>query len=182
MTEDYIMKKTQEIHNFTHIVSLEQLKREVAYEFTLVCSKDDLKGLADKLNVLEAKKASINGTLKLQTVNQVFLNGKVTAKLIQPCSLTLEPIVTNISKKIWRTFSIESNKNTPIKKSTFELNEKSFDHDIIVDEINLGQVLMETISIETPDYPKRSGASLHITPISGTNLNNPFSILTKLKN
>ena len=175
------MKKSQEIHNFTHIVSLEQLKREGEYEFNLVCSKDGLKELTDKLNVLVAKKASINGTLKLQTVNQVSLDGKVTAKLIQPCSLTLEPIVTNISKKIRRKFSIESNKNTLIKKSTFELTEKSFDHDIIVDEINLGEVIMETISLETPDYPKRSGASLHTMPKSSTNSNNPFSILTKLK-
>ena len=175
------MKKIQEIHNFSHIVSLEQLKREVEYEFNLVCSSNSLKELSDKLNVLTAKKASINGTLRLQTEKQVLLSGKVTAKLVQPCSLTLEPIVTNISKEIWRTFSIESHKNTLIKKSTFELTEKSFDHDIIMDQINLGEVLMETISLETPDYPKKTGASLHEIPISSTNSNNPFSILTKLK-
>ena len=175
------MKKIQEIHNFSHIVSLKQLKREIEYEFNLVCSNDGLSELAHKLNVLAAKKASISGTLKLQTEKQVFLNGKVTAKLIQPCSLTLEPIVTNISKKIRRIFSIESNKNSSIKKSTFELNDKSFDHDVIMDEINLGEVLMETISLETPDYPKRFGASLRVTPVSSTNSNNPFSILTKLK-
>ena len=175
------MKKSQEIHNFTHIVSLEQLKREVEYEFNLVCSKDDLSQLTDKLNVLIAKKACINGTLKLQTAKQIFLKGNVTAKLIQPCSLTLEPIITNISKKILRTFTIESKKNTPIAKSTLELTEKSFDDDIIVDEINLGEVLMETISLETPDYPKRSGASLRLTPTSSTSPVNPFSILSKLK-
>ena len=175
------MKRIQEIHNFSHIVSLEQLKREVDYDFNLVCSSHGLKELSAKLNVLAAKKASISGTLTLQTEKQVFLNAKVIAKLIQPCSLTLEPIITNISKKIWRTFSIESSTNTSIKKSTFELTEKSFDHDIIIDEINLGEVLMETISLETPDYPKRSGASLHVTPMTSTNSNNPFSILTKLK-
>jgi len=45
----------------------------------------------------------------------------------------------------------------------------------------LGEVLMETISLETPDYPKRSGASLRLTPITSTNPINPFSILSKLK-
>ena len=175
------MKKFQEIYNFTHIVSLEQLKREIEYEFNLFCSKDDLQQLADKLNILEAKKASIDGTLKLQTEQKIFLKGIVTAKLIQPCSLTLEPIITNISKKISRTFTIQSNKNTKIKKSTFELTEKSFDNDMILDEINLGEVLMETISLETPDYPKRSGASLSLMPVSSTEPDNPFSILSKLK-
>ena len=175
------MKKSQEIYNFTHIVSLDQLKREIEYEFDLFCSKDDLSQLTDKLNVLEAKKASINGTLKLQSATQIFLKGKVTAKLIQPCSLTLEPIITNISKKVLRTFTVKTEKNIPIKKSTFELTEKSFDDDIILDEIDLGEVLMETISLETPDYPKRSGASLRLTPLTSSPANNPFSILSKLK-
>ena len=175
------MKKSREIYNFTHIVSLDQLKREIEYEFDLSCSKDDLNQLTDKLNVLEAKKACINGTLKLRSATQIFLKGRVTAKLIQPCSLTLEPIITNISKKVLRTFTVKTEKNIPIKKSTFELTKKSFDDDIILDEINLGEVLMETISLETPDYPKKSGASLRVSPRSNSTPDNPFSILSKLK-
>ena len=175
------MKKSQEIYNFTHTVSLDRLKREIEYEFNLVCSEGDLRQLTNKLNVLVAKKACINGTLKLQSENQIFLKCNVTAKLIQPCSLTLDPIITNISKKVLRTFTVKSEKNTPIKKSTFELTEKSFDEDIILDEINLGEVLMETISLETPDYPKKSGASSPLTPQSSSTANNPFSILSKLK-
>ena len=163
------------------MVSLDQLKREFEYKFDLFCSKGDLNQLTDKLNVLEAKKACINGTLKLQSATQIFLKGIVTAKLIQPCSLTLEPIITNISKKVLRTFTVKSKKNIPIKKSTFELTGKSFDNDLIVDEINLGEVLMETISLETPDYPKKAGASLRLTPLSSSPANNPFSILGKLK-
>jgi len=175
------MKKSQEIHNFTHLVSLEHLKRKIEYEFNLICSKDDLTQLTSKLNVLAAKKASISGTLKLLTANQVFLKGNVTAKLIQPCSLTLEPIITSISKKVIRTFTVKSEKNVPIKKSNFELTEKSFDNDIFLDEINLGEILMETISLETPDYPKKSGASLPVTPRTSSAPDNPFSILSKLK-
>jgi uncharacterized metal-binding protein YceD (DUF177 family) len=175
------MKKSQEIYNFTHMVSLDQLKREFEYKFDLFCSKGDLNQLTDKLNVLEAKKACINGTLKLQSATQIFLKGNVTAKLIQPCSITLEPIITNISKKVLRTFTVKSEKMTPIKKSTFELTAKSFDDDIIVDEINLGDVLMETISLETPDYPKKSGASSPLTTLNISPADNPFSILSKLK-
>ncbi len=163
------------------MVSLDQLKREIEYKFDLFCSEDDLNQLTDKLNVLEEKKACINGTLKLQSATQIFLTGIVTAKLIQPCSLTLEPIITNISKKVLRTFTVKSKKNTPIKKSTLELTGKSFDNDIIIDEINLGEVLMETISLETPDYPKKIGAALRLTPHGSSPANNPFSILGKLK-
>ena len=173
------MKKIQEIDNFSYIILLEQIKREVEYEFHLVCSKDALSELPKRLNVLEAKKASFNGHLKLQVANQIFLRGTVKAKLVQPCSLSLEPVVTTIYKRIARTFFIGSNENEPIKKSVFELTEKSFDNDIILDEINLGDVLMETISLETPDYPKKSGASINFTPTKSIDKENPFSILSK---
>ena len=40
---------------------------------------------------------------------------------------------------------------------------------------------METISLETPDYPKKSGASLNTIPTETLDRENPFSILSKLK-
>ena len=175
------MKKIQEIDNFSYIILLEQIKREIECEFNLVCSKDALRELPKRLNVIEAKKASFNGHLKLQAANQIFLCGTVKAKLIQPCSLTLEPVVTTINEEISRTFFIGPNEKKPIKKSVFELTEKSFDNDIILDEINLGEVLMETISLETPDYPKKSGASISLAPTESMDRENPFSILSKLK-
>ena len=175
------MKKIQEIDNFSYVISLEQIKRDIEHEFHLVCSKDALKELPKRLNVMEAKKASFDGHLKLQVANQIFLRGTVKAKLIQPCSLTLEPLVTTIYKQVARTFFIGTNEKKPIKKSVFELNEKSFDNDIILDEVNLGDVLMETISLETPDYPKKSGASISLTRRESINTDNPFSILSKLK-
>ncbi len=175
------MKKIQEIDNFTYTVSLEQIKREIEYEFNLICSYNALRHLAEKINVIDVKKASINGILQLQTPNRIFLKSTVKAKLVQPCSLTLEPVITNICKRILRTFSTASKKYKPVKKSIFELTEKSFDNDTILDEINLGEVLMETISLETPDYPKKSGATLTATLAEDPNRENPFSILSKLK-
>ena len=175
------MKKIQEIDNFTHIVSLEHLKREIEYEFNLWCSENGLRELTEKLNILEAKKAGISGTLKLETGKQIILQCTVKAKIIQPCSLTLEPVVTNISKQVLRTLFVGSNSNSPLKKSIFELTEKSFDTDIILNEINLGEVLMETISLETPDYPKKAGATMRLKSKENIAIENPFSILNKLK-
>ena len=90
-------------------------------------------------------------------------------------------MVTTIYKQFSRTFLIGSNDKKPIKKSVFELTEESFDNDIILDEINLGEVLMETISLETPDYPKKTGASISSIPTERVDRENPFSILSKLK-
>ena len=40
---------------------------------------------------------------------------------------------------------------------------------------------METISLETPDYPKKSGASIRLTPTESIDKENPFSFFSKLK-
>ena len=40
---------------------------------------------------------------------------------------------------------------------------------------------METISLETPDYPKKSGATIDLTSKESIAIENPFSILSKLK-
>ena len=119
--------------------------------------------------------------LTLKTKTQILLSGVVRAKLIQSCSLTLDPVITIISKKISRTFSVGVTDYTHTKKSVFELTKKCFENDFILDQINLGEVFIETISLETPDYPKKSGASLNLSPIEDSNLDNPFSILSRLK-
>ena len=156
-------------------------KRITLYLILFACSFNTDAQIIEQELVHSAKKASIYGTLKLKTDKQVILKCTVKAKLIQPCSLTLEPIVTNISKQVLRTFFIGSNSNSPSKKSIFELTEKSFDTDIILNEIDLGEVLMETISLETPDYPKKSGATIDLTSKENIAIENPFSILSKLK-
>ena len=64
------------------------------------------------------------------------------------------------------------------KKDKFLIKNKN----ITYSKINLAEILMETISLETPDYPKRSGVSL--ASILGEKVdvkNSPFSVLDKLK-
>lgn len=175
------MKKIQEIDNFVHNISLDHLRKKNEYAFDLNCSRNGLIELSEKLNLVEAKKASFSGVLTLKTKTQILLSGVVRAKLIQSCSLTLDPVITIISKKISRTFSVGVTDYTHTKKSVFELTKKCFENDFILDQINLGEVFIETISLETPDYPKKSGASLNLSPIEDSNLDNPFSILSRLK-
>ena len=172
----YLLPKTKEkFFSIITIFSFVGISLGVA---TLIIVMSVMNGFRDELT---NKILGVNGHLKLQVANQIFLLGTVKAKLIQPCSLTLEPVVTTIYKRIARTFFVGTNENKPMKKSVFELTEKSFDNDIILDELNLGDVLMETISLETPDYPKKSGASIRLTRTESIDRENPFSILSKLK-
>ena len=40
---------------------------------------------------------------------------------------------------------------------------------------------METVSLETPDYPKKSGINIDIKQVGNITEENPFSVLKALK-
>ena len=176
------MKNEQEIENFEFFVSVDEIKRIENHKFELIASKSNLIFITTVLKLLKVKSAKMEGYLKLESKNMILLNAKVTSKLIQPCSITLDPVIINIRKNIKRNFLIKNPENNLNKVQRINLTRESFNIETIYSKINLAEILMETISLETPDYPKRAGVSL--TNILGEKIdhkNNPFSVLNKLK-
>ena len=176
------MKNEQEIENFDFFVSVDEIKRTEEHRFELVASKSNLIFITTVLKFLQVKSAKIEGYLKLENKNSIVLNAKVTSKLIQPCSITLDPIVINIRKNIKRNFLIKNTEDNLNKSQRINLTKDSFNIETICSKINLAEILIETISLETPDYPKRSGVSLtSILEENDAIKNSPFSVLNKLK-
>ena len=176
------MEYEQEIENFDFFVTVDEIKRTEKYKFELVASKSNLIFITTVLKLSQVKSAKMEGYLKLENKNRILLKAKVTSKLIQPCSITLDPVIINIRKNITRNFLIGNPENILNKVQRINLTRESFNVETIYSKINLAEILMETISLETPDYPKRSGVSL--TNILGEKIdmkNNPFSVLNKLK-
>ena len=94
----------------------------------------------------------------------------------------MDPVIININKDLQRFFVIKTTEENLSKTQRINLTEKSFETETICSKINIAGVLMETISLETPDYPKRSGVSLEsIIGEKAPLKNNPFSVLNKLK-
>ena len=176
------MKKEQEIENFDFFVSVDEIKRTGEYKFKLIASNSNLIFIANVLKLLQVKSAKMEGYLKLENKDRAVLNAKVTSKLIQPCSITLDPVIINIQKNIKRNFSIKNTEENLNKVQKINLTRESFNIETIYSKVNLAEILMETISLETPDYPKRAGVSLaNILEEKIDRKNNPFSVLNKLK-
>ena len=176
------MKNEQEIENFEFFVSVDEIKRTEEYQFELVASKSNLIFITTVLKLLQVKSAKIEGYLKMENKNRILLNAKVTSKLVQPCSITLDPVIINIRKNIKRTFLIKNPENNLNKVQRINLTGESSNIETIYSKISLAEILMETISLETPDYPKKAGVILN--NILGEKVdikNSPFSVLNKLK-
>ena len=176
------MKKEQEIENFQFFVSVDEIKRTREHKFKLVASGSNLIFIATILKLLQVKSAKMEGSLKLENNDRILLNASVKSKLIQPCSITLDPVIINIHKNIKRNFLIKNPESNLNKAPKINLKKESFEIETIYSKINLAEILMETISLETPDYPKRSGASLAGILEEQVDIkHNPFSVLDKLK-
>ena len=176
------MKNEQEIENFEFFVSVDEIKRTEEQKFELVASRSNLMYITTVLKLLQVKSAKMEGYLKLENKNSILLNANVTSKLVQPCSITLDPVIINIRKNIKRNFLIKNPENNLNRAQRINLTRDSFNIETIYSKINLAEILMETISLETPDYPKRAGVSLaNILEEKIDRKNNPFSVLNKLK-
>jgi uncharacterized metal-binding protein YceD (DUF177 family) len=91
-------------------------------------------------------------------------------------------MIININTIITRKFLISTPKISFENISSLNLTKESFETETVYNNINLADILIETISLETPDYPKRPGASLTSENNSDTTpKNNPFAVLSKLK-
>ncbi len=176
------MKKEQEIEIFEFFISVDEIKRTGEHKFKLVASNANLIYITSVLKILQVKSAKIEGFLKVENKDRIFLEAKVTSKLIQPCSITLEPVIININKSVKRYFLLKNTDNILNKVQKINLTSDSFNIETINSKINLAEILMETISLETPDYPKKSGVSLNSIFKEKVDVkNNPFSVLDKLK-
>ena len=84
--------------------------------------------------------------------------------------------------RIVRNFLTKKPESKINKSQKISLKRESFDFEIIYSKIDLAEILMETISLETPDYPRKSGVSLATILKEKVDIkNNPFSVLDKLK-
>ena len=176
------MKKEHEIENFQFFVSVDEVKKTNEYKFKLLASSSNLIFIANVLKLSQVKSAKMEGYLKFENKDSILLNAKVTSKLIQPCSITLDPVIINVDKSIKRIFLTKKPESNQNRAQKINLKRESLDFEIIYSKIDLAEILMETISLETPDYPKKSGVSLASILGEKVNVkNSPFSVLNKLK-
>ena len=176
------MKKEKEKEIFEFFISVDEIKRTGVNKFKLVASNSNLNFITSALKMLQVKSAKIEGSLKLENKDRIFLDAKVTSKLIQPCSITLDPVIININKNVKRYFLLKNTENVLNKVQKINLKSDSFNIETVSSRINLVEIMMETISLETPDYPKKSGVSLNSIFEEKVDVkNNPFSVLDKLK-
>ena len=119
-------------------------------------SAPERKAIADVLGLLDLPKMEFDGEIRPAGKRDMVLSGKLTASVIQPCSVTLDPVTTPISEEVRRRYL-----------SDYVVPE---DHEIEIPEddtqealpevIDAASVAIEALALALPMYPRAPGVEL----------------------
>lgn len=112
--------------------------------------------MAAELGVDRIRKLSFKGALRAAGKTDWTLSGHLGATVVQPCVVTLEPVVTRIEEPVMRHY-IE-NWEVP-EEAEFEMPEDD-SSEALQAEIDVLAAITEALSLAIPAYPRADGAEL----------------------
>jgi uncharacterized metal-binding protein YceD (DUF177 family) len=141
------------------------------------------KAVAQALGLLDLPQMVFDGDIRPSGKRDLVLAGRLSAVVIQPCSVTLEPVKTTIAENVTRQFLADyrvpegDEIEIPEDDTTEPLGEV----------IDAAQVAIEALALALPLYPRAPGAELGAVlvappgaePLADADLK-PFAGLAKL--
>lgn len=111
---------------------------------------------SDELDLLGLRKLRFSGQFKASGKSDWRLTGMLGATVIQPCTVTLEPVTTRIDQPVERLFVKDFDK---LEEEEIEMPE-----DDTIEQlgawIDPEAVMIEALCLALPEYPRIEGADL----------------------
>ena len=176
MTEIRKNKKYIDFFNLNIQLSNTYLNKKSIFLFNVNLDQKELKNLSNFLNLKNIKNFKCSGEMEKIINNKFKFRCIISCQIFQKCIISLEDVKSKINKITKRTIIFD-------EKLTSDENIDYFEN-----KINIGDIIIEILALEIPDYPRLPGKKfegLTITKKGTQKFNkekiNPFSILKKLK-
>lgn len=112
--------------------------------------------LATELEITAVHELRFKGELQPRGRSDWDLTGQLTAKVEQPCSVTLAPVITEISEPVRRRYLAEM----PEPEGDEVEAPEDDTQEALPDVIDPGIVATEALALALPMYPRADGAAL----------------------
>lgn len=123
--------------------------------FTFAPSAADRAALAVELGLLDLPELRMVGEIRPAGKSDFTLEAALTARVVQPCSITLAPVPAAISETVRRTYVRDY---TVPDADEVELDDDSTDP--LPEVIDVADVAREALALALPLYPRAPGAEL----------------------
>ncbi|MDA7424163.1 YceD family protein [Thalassococcus lentus] len=142
-----------------HILRVAKLRQSGETPFSLAPDSGERALLAERLGAISVKKLRFDGTLEPKGKKGWQLFAKLGVTVVQPCSVTLEPVTTRIDTDVTRRFVPPNMLNQYDDGSETEMPEDD-ETEALGEDIDLAAILSEALSLALPPYPRKDGAEL----------------------
>ncbi len=124
--------------------------------FSLRPDADHLRQIADDLGLTSLRKLVFKGTLTALGKTDWRLDARLGATVVQPCVVTLEPVMTRIDTDIIRLF-IKDYVEPDEPEAEMPEDDRSEPLAAWIDPV---AVMIEALALEVPEYPRAADAEL----------------------
>ena len=151
--------------------------------FNVSPKKKVLSSLAKEMKVLRFDKLSFFGNFQQNSLSRWQLNARLNFYVIQECVVTLEPVTSFIKSNVKRVYTKDF---SSISEKTAESDLSNAEYEKFEETLNLMDILLEELSLNTPEYPKVENISKirkkneETMGDQGKYPENPFKILKDL--
>jgi len=175
-------------------------------EFDIEAQDEERQRLAARMNVscIDWLRAHIalapwKGRVSGASVTGVIVTGHLEAQIIQPCSVTLDPVIERIEEDIKYKYINELNKIPELKSKDeviLDFEQEEPPENLIGGQVDVGEIVAEALALAINPYPRGQGVQFEalnsvpgFRPDSAKNpeiqehehKKHPFSVLSKLK-
>lgn len=138
---------------------LADLPQRKASRFDVTANDSALNELADALQITSVRKARFKGSMTPVAGRDWQLSAQLGATVVQPCSVSLEPVVTRIDLTVERHYT-----DAPLQDDIEAGSEVEMPEDDTLEPVpevvDLGALLLEELSLAVPAYPRAEGVGL----------------------
>ncbi len=129
-------------------------------------SAPERKAIADALGLLDLPKFEFDGEIRPSGKRDLVLTGKLVASVIQPCSVTLDPVTTPISEEVRRRYLQDY---VVPDDNEIEIPEDDT-QEALPEVIDAAAVAIEALALSLPMYPRAPGVELGEAVFTGPGL------------
>lgn len=163
------------------------LARRGPQAFRIEPAVDERAALAAELGISEVRKLRFEGSLVPEGNRDWRLEARLGATVVQPCVVTLAPVVTRIDETVTRRYLARMPAPEAEPGSEVEMP-VDVETEPLGHEIDPAQVMAEALALALPDYPRAPGAALEqavyaepgVEPLTDAAAH-PFAALKHLK-
>lgn len=163
-----------ETPEFVRVVDVSGLEPGVRERMTFEANAEECVAIAARLKLLSLSSFSADIYVLRELSGDVSIFGDLAAEMEQACVVTLDPVAEKVEASVMQRFTARG-----------EDDEEAEDEDppepIREDEIEVGEVLVQNLSLALNPYPRAPGVAFEAVDDMAGEPSGPFAALAQLK-